>query len=72
MLYILYGEDDFSLQEWLSELKEGADVQVLAVEKLTLGELLRIGGTLPFLAPRRLVIVEGLLSRFEPRGQSLE
>jgi len=72
VLYILYGEDDFSLQEWLSELKEGADVQVLAAEKLTLGELLRIGGTLPFLAPRRLVIVEGLLSRFEPRGQSLE
>lgn len=72
MLYILYGENDFSLQEQLSELKGGADVQVLAAEKLTLGELLRIGGTLPFLAPRRLVIVEGLLSRFEPRGQSLE
>ena len=72
MLYILYGEDGFSLKEQLSELKEGADVQMLAAEKLSLGELLRIGGTLPFLAPRRLVIIEGLLSRFESRGQSLE
>jgi len=72
VLYILYGEDGFSLKEQLSELKEGADVQVLAAEKLSLGELLRIGGTLPFLAPRRLVIIEGLLSRFESRGQSLE
>ncbi len=69
MLYILYGEDDFSLREQLSELRKGADVQVLAADKLTLGELLRISSTLPFLAPRRLVIVEGLLSRFESRGQ---
>lgn len=72
MLYILYGEDDFSLKEQLSELKEGADVQVLAAEKLSLGELLRICSTLPFLAPRRLVIVKGLLGRFEPRGELLE
>lgn len=72
-MYILYGEDDFSLKEWLSGLREGADIQVRAADKLGFDELIAICNTLPFLAPKRLIIVEGLLSRFEPReGRSVE
>lgn len=73
MLYILYGEDDFSLREALAEVKEGlGDKELLATnttvlqgQNLTLQQLTVTCDTLPFLAPKRLVIVEGLLSRFE-------
>lgn len=73
MLYILYGEDDFSLRQALAEIKEGlGDKELLATnttilqgQNLTLQQLIITCDTLPFLAPKRLVIVEGLLSRFE-------
>jgi DNA polymerase-3 subunit delta len=73
LLYILYGEDDFSLREALAEIKEGlGDKELLATnttilqgQNLTLQQLTITCDTLPFLAPKRLVIVEGLLSRFE-------
>ena len=77
MLYILYGEDDFSLREALAELKEGmGDKELLATnttilpgQNLTLQQLIITCDTLPFLAPKRLVLVEGLLSRFEPQDK---
>ncbi len=73
MLYILYGHDDFSLREALAELKQEmgveelglADIATLEGQKLSLNELVATCNTLPFLSPRRLVIVEGLLGRFE-------
>ena len=37
---------------------------------MTLDQLKTVCETLPFLAERRLVIVKGLLKRFEPRGKS--
>ena len=78
MLYILLGEDDFSLVQWLEQIKRGiGDSALLAVstteldgQQMTLDQLRTVCETVPFLAQRRLVIVKGLLERFEPRGKS--
>jgi len=78
LLYILVGQDDFSLQESLGEIKRGAGDQALLAtntttldgQQVTLDQLRTVCETLPFLAERRLVIVKGLLERFEPQGKS--
>jgi len=77
MLYMLYGEDDFSLHEELEKIKEGLtdgellafNTTVLEGQGLSLEQLMSVCNALPFLAPKRLVIVQGLLSRFEPRDR---
>jgi DNA polymerase-3 subunit delta len=72
LLYILYGADDFSLGEALQELKGElgvADIAFFEGQKLSLDELITTCDTMPFLAAKRLVIVEGLLSRFERKGK---
>jgi len=81
LFYILYGRDDFSLNEGLRKIKRGLDnSEMLAANTVTLdarhlnlGELKDICSTAPFLSQARLVIVNGLLKRFElrprqPRG----
>ncbi len=73
MLHILYGEDDFTTRELLREIKAEcgghelgeANITSLDGAKMTLDELLAACNTISFLAPKRLVIVEGLLRRFE-------
>ena len=78
MLYILSGDDDFSLDQWLAELKRGlgdettlaTNTSTLAGQQMTVDELRAVCESAPFLAERRLVIVRGLLERFEPRGRS--
>jgi DNA polymerase-3 subunit delta len=73
MLYILYGQDDFSLNQAVQEIKTGlGDQETVAAntislegQHLTLGELRNKCDTAPFLCSHRLVIVEGLLGRFE-------
>ena len=78
MFYILWGQDDFSLYESLEEVKRGiGDQALLAVntttldgQQLTLDQLRTVCETVPFLAEKRLVIVKGLLERFEPKGKS--
>ena len=78
MLYILLGQDDFSLRQSLEGIKRGlGDQAILAAnttaldgQQLKLDQLRTVCETVPFLAERRLVIVEGLLERFEPRGKS--
>ena len=78
MLYILFGDNDFSLYQSLEEIKRGiGDPTTLATntttlegQQVTLSQLRTVCETLPFLAERRLVIVKGLLERFEPRGKS--
>ena len=78
MLYILLGEDDFSLTRSLEEIKQGIGDQALLAantttfdgQQLTLDQLRTVCETAPFLAERRLVIIQGLLGRFEPRGKS--
>jgi DNA polymerase-3 subunit delta len=73
MFYILYGQDDFSLYQVVKEIKAGlGDGEMLAVnttrlesQHLTLSELRNKCDAAPFLSSRRLVIVDGLLERFE-------
>ena len=78
MLYILLGQDDFSRRQALEEIKMGAgDPTLLATntttldgQQLTLDQLRTVCETAPFLAERRLVIVNRLLERFEPKSKS--
>jgi len=78
LLYILQGQDDFSLRQALEGIKKSigdhnllpANITVLEGQQLPLAQLRNICETVPFLAEKRLVIVEGLLARFEPRGKS--
>ena len=78
MLHVLIGEDDFSIRQSLEEIKKGVgDQTVLAVnttildgQQVTLDQLQGVCQTVPFLAEKRLVVVEGLLGRFESRSKS--
>ena len=73
MIYILFGPDDFSLKEELVHIKEGmGDREMLSTnttvfegQTLTPEQLMSTCDTVPFLAEKRLVIVNGLLGRFE-------
>ncbi|MBE0415538.1 MAG: DNA polymerase III subunit delta [Dehalococcoidia bacterium] len=73
LLYILFGADDFSLREALGEIKEGLDdrealssnTTVFEGHQVRLNQLMDACMAMPFLGSHRLVIVEGLLSRFE-------
>ena len=78
MLYILLGEDDFSLTRSLQEIKRGIGDQALLAanttaldgQQLTLDQLRTVCDTVPFLAEKRLVIIQGLLGCFEPQVKS--
>lgn len=78
MLHIIYGVDDFSIQETLERLKALIDPPELLDANLTRvqvsscspQQLLALCSTVPFLASRRMVIVEGLLALFEGRRAS--
>jgi DNA polymerase-3 subunit delta len=73
VLYILHGRDDFSRREELSRIKASLDsdgmlvsnTDVLDGREVTPEQLTAICDTVPFLASHRLVVVEGLLKRFE-------
>jgi len=73
MFYILYGQDDFSLNQAVEKIKADlGDREMLATsttnlegQHLTLSELRNKCGAAPFLCSHRLVIVDGLLGRFE-------
>ncbi|MCL4464437.1 MAG: DNA polymerase III subunit delta [Chloroflexi bacterium] len=79
MLYVLHGDDELRRSEWLAEIRNtvaldeglaGLNTSVLDGQKLTAEELEAACGTAPFLADKRLVIVEGLVSRLEPKGEA--
>lgn len=75
MLHILIGEDDFSIHQALEAIKKSAgdpaalmpNTSVFDGSKVTPEQLHAACATMPFLADKRLVIVEGLLDRFEPK-----
>ncbi|MFC1874902.1 DNA polymerase III subunit delta [Chloroflexota bacterium] len=77
MLYILSGPDNFSRSEALEEIKRGlgdwemldSNTSMLDGRQLTPDQLRLVCQALPFLAEKRLVIVEGLLERFEHRAK---
>jgi DNA polymerase-3 subunit delta len=78
LLYVLVGEDDLSLRRTAEDIKKGigdhnalsANMTLLEGQHLSLAQLKSVCETVPFLAEKRLVIVEGLLSRFEPKVKS--
>lgn len=75
MVYVFFGADDFSRQGRLDELKaqwddEGSlvlNTTILEAQQLLFPDLMNACETVPFLGRNRLVVVEGLLGRFEPR-----
>lgn len=77
MIYIAHGEDDFAIKELVAQIKQecrGAelgDSNVVRLEgsKTTPREIVAVSHTIPFLAPKRVVIVEGLLGRFEKQSR---
>jgi len=80
MLYILYGQDDFSLSQAVDKIKAdlgdretvAANTTTLEGKRLTMGELREKCDTAPFLCSYRLVIVEGLLGHVDAKqGKSL-
>ena len=78
MLYILSGQDDYSLTRALEEIKRGlgdpemlaATTTVLDGQQIALDQVQNVCATVPFLAEKRLVIINGLLERFEPRSKT--
>ncbi len=75
MFYILHGEDELARSDLVAEFKSkigdettrDLNVTVLDGRKVTLGELRHAADAIPFLADKRLVIVEGLLTRLTSR-----
>ncbi|MBI2887127.1 MAG: DNA polymerase III subunit delta [Chloroflexi bacterium] len=73
MVYLLYGEEDFLLHQELERIRAGLgprDMLDLNTARLpgaglTLPEIQAQCDAVPFLAPARLVVVEGLLARFD-------
>ncbi len=80
MLYILAGPDDYTLTQALEQIKKGlGDPGMLAAAttrldgpEVTPDSLREVCQTLPFLAEKRLVILRGLLERFETRPASAD
>ncbi len=78
LFYVLYGKDEFSVQKALEKIeKELGDNEMLAVntsildgQQIRLSQLVDACSSVPFLCSYRLVIVKGLLGRFEPKSGS--
>jgi DNA polymerase-3 subunit delta len=76
-LYVLWGPDDFSLEQALDRIKArvgdrealATNLTVLNGPEATADRLRSICEAAPFLAERRLVVVEGLLARFQSSGR---
>ena len=72
MLYVLFGEDDFSISEALNKLKQQIgsqgirepNVSTYYASEISLNELIARCSTVPFLAEKRLIIVNDLLRLF--------
>ena len=78
MYYVFHGDEEFRCSQAVAKLKAqimsdgmgDLNIVVLDGKKVGLGELIGACNTVPFLTDRRLVIVEGLLERLEPRASS--
>ncbi len=77
MILILFGENELAIRRRIQALKDEADggTGMLMTNLVELdgrdakpNDVIGAAMSPPFLAPKRLVIVEHLLSRFEPRG----
>lgn len=73
--YVFHGADEFTRAETLADFKRrlgppdtvDLNTTIMAGGTLTLAKLRHACETIPFLAEKRLVIVEGLLTRLAPR-----
>ena len=74
MFYIIYGDDSYRCNAELNEIKAGLgspdmvsiNTTVLDGRKLTTRALTDVCSVVPFMSPSRLIVVEGLLRRFQP------
>ena len=77
MLYVFWGEDGYSLRQAIERIKANAgdesvmmtNIAVFDGHQVTAAELEAACNTMPFLAEKRLIIVNGLLDRFEGSGR---
>ena len=77
MLHVFIGEDDYSIRQALEAVRAAiGDAESLMTNSVTLdarqvstAELLNAAATVPFLADKRLVVVTGLLEKFESSGR---
>jgi DNA polymerase III subunit delta len=75
MFFLLHGDNEFEISERVADFKQkiGDDsmrdlnITVLDGRKTTLSEVQHAADSMPFLADKRLVIVEGLLTRLASR-----
>lgn len=75
MFYVLHGDNELERSERVADFKQKVgdasirdlNVTTLDGRKVTLGELQHAADAIPFLADKRLVIVEGLLTRLAGR-----
>lgn len=80
MIYIFHGEDDFQRAAAVRELRAGmgdpqfAELNTTTLEgrSLSASELRHHADAIPFLSDKRLVLVEGLLARLDPRRKAGE
>ena len=78
MFYVFHGDEEFIRSEEVAKLRAriaedgmgDLNITLFDGEKVSLDELMNACNTLPFLTNRRLIVVEDLLQRFEPRGRS--
>jgi len=78
MFYVLHGDEEFGRSEAVSRLRAQVvsdgmgDLNIIVLDgrKVKLNELIDACNAIPFLTERRLIIVEGLLQRFEPKASS--
>jgi DNA polymerase-3 subunit delta len=80
VFYVFHGDDEFGRAREVARLRgqlAGGDramadlnTSVLDGNRLTLGELRHVCDSIPFMADRRLVIVEGLLGRLSPGSRA--
>ena len=77
MIYVFHGDDGFSLEEELTALKSQLDTDGMLFTNMTVldghsvvpNDIVAPCATAPFLGSHRLIIVDGLLSRFEGGGR---
>jgi len=75
LIYIFWGENNYTIDEAVRELKQSfsndpmlsSNTNVLEGQKLGVNDFKLVGEAMPFLSANRLVIVNGLLQRFEPK-----
>jgi len=80
MIYVLHGADELSRTEYLATLRaplgdpQFADLNTTRFDgrKLSVSELQHACDAVPFLTDQRLVLVDGMLARFDPRRTKSE